>query len=242
MVLADSAELAEDAVQAVALDIEPSAAGRRPARVREGRRAPVRGHGQQLRDACSRPRRATSTRRSAMRAYTRREQFRVQRMTAMPMETRGLLAEWDAAAAQLTVSGAAKLPFFNRRAMASMMGLPEEAVDYIEYRRRRRLRRARRVLSGGFSGRVRGAQVRPSGQMGRGPARAFHGHRAFARDRVRDRDRARPRRHDPRAARRHLVRHRRLCAAERHDAGAQCRAVHLRALSGPQSSISARMR
>ena len=31
-------------------------------------------------------------------AYTRREQFRVQRMTAMTMETRGLLAEWDAAA------------------------------------------------------------------------------------------------------------------------------------------------
>src|SRR5262249_399604 len=63
--------------------------------------------------------------------YSRREQFRVQRMTAMPMETRGLLAEWDGA--KLIVSGAAKLPFFNRRAMAAMMGLPEEAVDYVEY-------------------------------------------------------------------------------------------------------------
>jgi carbon-monoxide dehydrogenase large subunit len=51
----------------------------------------------------------------------------------MPMETRGLLAEWDAAAGRLTVSGAAKLPFFNRRALAAMMGLPEEAVDYVEY-------------------------------------------------------------------------------------------------------------
>ena len=66
-------------------------------------------------------------------AYTRREQFRVQRMTAMTMETRGLLAEWDAAAGRLSVSGAAKLPFFNRRAMAAMMNLPEAAVDYIEY-------------------------------------------------------------------------------------------------------------
>ena len=54
-------------------------------------------------------------------------------MTAMTMETRGLLAEWDAAAGRLTVSGAAKLPFFNRRAIAKMMGLPEEAVYYIEY-------------------------------------------------------------------------------------------------------------
>jgi len=47
------------------------------------------------------------------------------------METRGLLAEWDGR--RLTVSGAAKLPFFNRRALAAMMGLPDTAVDYIEY-------------------------------------------------------------------------------------------------------------
>src|SRR2546423_3558381 len=66
-------------------------------------------------------------------AYTRRERFSVQRMTAMTMETRGLLAEWDAEAGHLTVSGAAKLPFFNRKALAGMMGLPATSVDYIEY-------------------------------------------------------------------------------------------------------------
>ncbi len=65
--------------------------------------------------------------------YIQRGQFRVQRMTALPMETRGLLAEWDEATGRLTVSGAAKLPFFNKRAMAAMMNLAEEAVDYIEY-------------------------------------------------------------------------------------------------------------
>src|SRR5262249_52520467 len=65
-------------------------------------------------------------------AYRRRERFRVQRLTALPMETRGLVAQWDADNNRLTVSGAAKLPFFNRRAMADMMGLPVEAVDYIE--------------------------------------------------------------------------------------------------------------
>ena len=69
----------------------------------------------------------------ATATYTRRETFRVQRMTALPMETRGLLAEWDEDAQKLTVAGAAKLPFFCRRAMASMMGLPETSVDYIEY-------------------------------------------------------------------------------------------------------------
>ena len=50
--------------------------------------------------------------------------FQVQRLTAMPMETRGLLAEWDAASGQLTVYGAAKVPFFNRRTLAQMMGSP----------------------------------------------------------------------------------------------------------------------
>src|SRR5713101_7645702 len=63
--------------------------------------------------------------------YTRRESFRVQRQTAFPMETRGLIAEWDGE--RLTMSGAAKLPFFNRRALAAMMELPETAVDYVEY-------------------------------------------------------------------------------------------------------------
>src|SRR6185437_11011337 len=54
-------------------------------------------------------------------------------ITAMPMEPRSLVAEWDEAAGRLTVSGAAKLPFFNRKALADMMSLPETSVDYIEY-------------------------------------------------------------------------------------------------------------
>ncbi len=64
--------------------------------------------------------------------YTRRERFRVQRHTALPMEPRGLLAEWDGVNGRLTVSGAAKVPFFNRRTVAQMMGLTEAAVDLIE--------------------------------------------------------------------------------------------------------------
>ncbi|HEX3537389.1 MAG TPA: molybdopterin cofactor-binding domain-containing protein, partial [Stellaceae bacterium] len=64
--------------------------------------------------------------------YTRRAKFRVQRHTALPMEPRGLLAEWDSGAGRLTVSGAAKVPFFNRRTIAGMLGLPESAVDLIE--------------------------------------------------------------------------------------------------------------
>jgi aerobic carbon-monoxide dehydrogenase large subunit len=64
--------------------------------------------------------------------YVRRESFRVQRHMAMPMETRGLLAEWDAERGRLTVNGGAKVLFFNRRTLAKQMGLAEDAIDLVE--------------------------------------------------------------------------------------------------------------
>src|SRR5258706_4440548 len=48
------------------------------------------------------------------------------------MEPRGVMAEWDAATGRLTVSGAAKVPFFNRRILAKLMGLPEDAIAMVE--------------------------------------------------------------------------------------------------------------
>ena len=64
--------------------------------------------------------------------YTRREFFRAHRHTAVPMETRGVVAEWDAAAGRLIVNGATKVTFFNRRALAAMMQMPESAIDLME--------------------------------------------------------------------------------------------------------------
>jgi carbon-monoxide dehydrogenase large subunit len=64
--------------------------------------------------------------------YVRRESFRTARHMALPMEPRGLLAEWDAARGHLTVSGAAKVLFFNRRTLAKQMGLPESAIEMVE--------------------------------------------------------------------------------------------------------------
>lgn len=64
--------------------------------------------------------------------YKRREKFSVQRHTASPMETRGLLAEWDPESKRMTVSGVTKVPFFNRRVLADMLKLPEAQVDLIE--------------------------------------------------------------------------------------------------------------
>jgi carbon-monoxide dehydrogenase large subunit len=64
--------------------------------------------------------------------YTRKERFSVQRHTAFPMETRGLLAEWDDNAGRMTLYGATKVPFFNRRVLASMLDIELSAVDLIE--------------------------------------------------------------------------------------------------------------
>jgi aerobic carbon-monoxide dehydrogenase large subunit len=64
--------------------------------------------------------------------YTRRELFRAHRHTAVPMETRGVVAEWDASNGRLIVNGATKVTFFNRRALAAMMQMPESAIDLIE--------------------------------------------------------------------------------------------------------------
>ncbi|MCC6891008.1 MAG: xanthine dehydrogenase family protein molybdopterin-binding subunit [Hyphomicrobiales bacterium] len=61
--------------------------------------------------------------------YVRRERFRVQRHTALPMETRGLVAVWDATRVRMDVLGATKIPFFNRRILATMLDLPETSVD-----------------------------------------------------------------------------------------------------------------
>jgi carbon-monoxide dehydrogenase large subunit len=131
LVLAENAAAAEDALDAIAVDIEASpavvdSAGARKDDVLLFEKAGsnraltltgVRGD-------------ADSAFKSA--AYVRRERFKVQRHGAVPMEPRGLLAQWDAAQDRLTVYGAAKVAFYNRRALAKQMGLPEAAIRMVE--------------------------------------------------------------------------------------------------------------
>src|SRR5205807_1148962 len=64
--------------------------------------------------------------------YTRRERLRVHRFTAIPMETRGLLAEWDKAGKRLTLLGVTKAPFLCRRILAKQMGMAEGEIDMVE--------------------------------------------------------------------------------------------------------------
>jgi carbon-monoxide dehydrogenase large subunit len=131
LVVAESAALAEDALDDIDVDIEPLAAVADRETARSGRSI--------LFDATSTNLATTVT---AIRGdadaafktapYTRREHFTVQRHAAVPMEPRGLLAQWDGVDQRMTLSGAAKVPFNNRRILAKMLALPESSVRLIE--------------------------------------------------------------------------------------------------------------
>ena len=131
VVLADSVELAEDALQVIDVQIEPLP-------VIVDRAASARGdvllfEGTSHNRICTFAADKGDTDAAFAAAdYVRRASFAVQRLIALPMETRGLLAEWDAASERMRVSGAAKAPFTVRQILARMMDLPTAQVDLIE--------------------------------------------------------------------------------------------------------------
>ncbi len=60
-----------------------------------------------------------------------RLRFDTGRHTAVPMETRGLLAAYDEPAGRLRIWGAAKVPHFNRSVLAGMLGWPEHRIHLV---------------------------------------------------------------------------------------------------------------
>ena len=72
--------------------------------------------------------------RSAFRSatYTRKEVFKVHRHTGNPLETRGLVASYDAGRGEFTVWGETKVPHFNRAILASFLDVPESKIHFIE--------------------------------------------------------------------------------------------------------------
>src|SRR5262245_11647328 len=65
-------------------------------------------------------------------AATVRERFSVQRHSAMPLETRGLLAQLDRARQMLEVFGPTKVPHTNRALLATMLKVAEASIRFIE--------------------------------------------------------------------------------------------------------------
>ena len=121
LVLADTPAQAEDAVEAIVLDIAPLPS--------DGLLFPETGSNLAILYTAAKGGAADAF---AGAPYMRRESFAVQRHTALSLEPRGLMAEWDAGAGRLTVYGASKVAFFNRRILAAQLGLPIEAIDMVE--------------------------------------------------------------------------------------------------------------
>ena len=118
MIVADSVALGEDARDALQLDIEPL----RAVMAREATAANVPiTYTASKGEACT-----------ASAPYVRRERMRVQRHVAATLELRAVLATWDGARTKLTVMGAAKVPFQNRRILADQLDLSEDCIDLIE--------------------------------------------------------------------------------------------------------------
>jgi aerobic carbon-monoxide dehydrogenase large subunit len=131
LVLADTPALAEDALALIEVEIEPlPAVG--DARASASDRSLLFEEIGTNRAMTFRATRGDAAAAFKDAPYVRRETLRTARHMALPLEPRGLLAEWDAARGKLTVSGGAKVLFFNRRTLAKEMGLPESAVEYVE--------------------------------------------------------------------------------------------------------------
>ena len=131
LVLAETPGIAEDALGLIEVDIEPlpAVADRHASAKNESLLFEETGGNRAI---TFRAVRGDAAAAFAGAPYVRRECFRTQRHMALPMEPRGLLAEWDAGRGRLTVYGAAKVPFFNRRTLAKQMGLSEGAIELIE--------------------------------------------------------------------------------------------------------------
>jgi carbon-monoxide dehydrogenase large subunit len=131
VVVAESAAMAEDALEHINLDIEvlPAVTGQEPAGA--GGALLFEDHGSNLAitwKAC----RGDADAVFKAADYVRRERFKIQRHAAMFMEPRGFVAEWQALEGRLTVWGAAKTAWYNRRLLASAMGLEVDTIDLIE--------------------------------------------------------------------------------------------------------------
>jgi CO/xanthine dehydrogenase Mo-binding subunit len=60
------------------------------------------------------------------------EEFSTQRHAAVPLETRGLVAEFDAGRGLLTVWGPTKMTHTNWRILSELTGLPQSCIHFIE--------------------------------------------------------------------------------------------------------------
>jgi carbon-monoxide dehydrogenase large subunit len=131
VVLAQSRYLAEDALADIAVELDPlpaivdleKAGAETSARVHEDVRGNIAAHVRQSRGNYA------AARARADHIIARR--FRYDHGASSPIETRGIVANWDARGNQLTVWDTTQGPVFLRNGLAAMLGLNERQVRVI---------------------------------------------------------------------------------------------------------------
>ncbi len=131
VVLAQSRYLAEDALADIVVELDPlpavvdleTALAESSARVHEDVRGNVAAHVRQSRGDYA------AARARADHVISRR--FHYDRGASSPIETRGIVANWDARANQLTIWDTTQAPVFLRNGLAAMLGLSERQVRVI---------------------------------------------------------------------------------------------------------------
>ena len=131
MVVADSRHLAEDALADIVVDIDPlpavidleTALAAASPLVHDDLGTNVAAHVRQTKGNY-----ATA---AGQAAHVIRRRLRYDRGASNPIETRGIVANWDARADQLTVWDTTQAPVFLRGGLASMLGLSERQVRVI---------------------------------------------------------------------------------------------------------------
>ena len=131
VVVADSRYLAEDALEAIQVTYEPLPA---LADMDQSLKDQVLIHEANGSNLAGQATVSTGDIDAAFRdaEYTRKEKFKTHRHTGNPLETRGLIASFDADSGDLTVWGPTKVPHFNRQILASHLNIPEEKIHFIE--------------------------------------------------------------------------------------------------------------
>jgi carbon-monoxide dehydrogenase large subunit len=184
VVVAETQALAEDALEAIDVDIAPLPAlpDRHAAASDKSLLFETSGSNRAVRYSVTS---GDADAAFAKAEYTRRESFRCHRLTAVPLETRGLIAEWDARSRSSSFSAPPR--FCSSTVACRPCGPFRASIDMIELDVGGGFG-ARRVLPEDFSSRPR-PPCRPSGQMDRGSPRASDVDQSLARGRLRPRDR-----------------------------------------------------
>ena len=131
VVIAESRYLAEDALDAVEVDYHPL-----PVITDVG--ASLEAGAPQIHEAIDGnlvdrmdTHKGDAARAMAGARHRVRERFAVQRHTGVPLETRGLTAVYDEGTRVLHLYGVAKVPHFNRRVLADLIGHPEHLIHFV---------------------------------------------------------------------------------------------------------------